>query len=61
MGDGYPISYQLLNQIFKELQWTMWKIKDQKHGAFYESSYLPNYAIHCCFQNPYLDVWKDSH
>ena len=27
---------------------------------FYESSYLPNYAINCFFQNSYLDVWHNS-
>ena len=57
MGDGYPISYQLLNQIFKELEWTMWNIKDQKHGAFYESSYLRHSLL---LLNSYLDVWQDS-
>ena len=39
---------------------TMSNIKHQKHGAFYESSYLPNYAINYFFQNSYLDVWQDS-
>ena len=35
-------------------------IKHLKHGPFYESSYLPNYAINYIFQNSYLEVWKNS-
>ena len=35
----------------------MSSIKYEEHGAFYECSYLPNYAINCFLQNSYLDVW----
>ena len=39
---------------------TVSNIKHQKHEAFYESSYLPNYAINYFFQNSYLEVWQNS-
>ena len=53
---SYSISdfYELYRNI------TMSNIKHQKHGAFYGSSYLPNYAINYFFQNSYIDVWQDS-
>ena len=54
----YPIQFQIFKDLQKNI--TMSNIKHQKHGPFYESSYLYDYAINYFFQNSYLDVWQDS-
>ena len=56
------VYYSIQFQIFKEHQRniTMSNIKHQKHIAFYESSYLPNYTINVFFQKSYLDVGRGS-
>ena len=54
---AYSISYFLGTVVQRNI--TMSNIKHQKHGAFYEISYLPNNAMNYFFQNSYFDVWQD--
>ena len=49
---AYSISYFQGNAE----KYNLSNIQHQKHRAFYESSYLPNYAINYFLQNSYPDV-----
>ena len=45
----YPIQFPIFKELKRNI--AMSNNKYQKHGVFYEGSYLPNYAINYFFQN----------